>query len=143
VIFGSPRQGLAYLYAHHRGPSLARPRYHDAPGETGRSHLDGPLVGALLYGPVEPEEAGAMPGCGVVQGGELDLELRRWATTAGQGTERSDAIRRVERRLRDLFREHGLMRARYRAPAVHHWVDPDGVSWGSLGPSSTTCAALA
>ena len=48
MIVGSPRQALAYLYAHHRGPTLARPKYHDAPGGTGRQHWDGALIGAML-----------------------------------------------------------------------------------------------
>jgi len=124
-MFGSPRQALAHLYAHHRGPRLARPRYDDAPPSTGRSHWDGSLIGSLLYGPRE------LGGCGLEPGGQLDLELRAWATTAGQATTRTPEIRSVERRMRDLLRAHGLMGPRTRAPAVRHWTDPDGLTWAS------------
>jgi hypothetical protein len=125
------------MYAHHRGPSLAKPRWHDAPPDTGRSHWDGAEVGALLYGSLESG------GCGIEHGSELDRALMVWATHAGESVERTSAIRIVERKLRDLLREHELMRPRTRAPAVQHWTDPDGAIWGSLGASSAACAAVA
>lgn len=122
MIFGSPRQALAYLYAHHRGPTLARPKYHDAPGETGRSHWDGSVVGAMLYG---PRETG---GCGIVPGSDDDLELRRWATTRDLDATalRSAAVVRVERRLRAALRAHGLMTVRRKLARVRRYTYDDG-----------------
>jgi hypothetical protein len=126
VIVGSPRQALAYLYAHHRGPTLARPKYHDAPGGTGRQHWDGALIGAMLYG---PRETG---GCGVERGGPLDRELQRWASTA-DGT-RTDDVLAVERRLRAILRQHGILAERRRVyvPRVRHWKDPEDRIWGRV-----------
>ncbi len=122
---------------------MARPQYGRLAADTSRSHWDGAEVGALLYAPRVPVEEGASPGCGVEHGSELDLELRRWATTAGCGTERTDAVRSIERKLRDLLREHGLMQERTRAPAVRRWTDPDGAVWSSVGPSFAVSAATA
>ena len=121
MIVGSPRQALAYLYAHHRGPTLARPKYHDAPGGTGRQHWDGALIGAMLYG---PRETG---GCGVERGGPLDRELQRWASTPG--AERTDDIRAIDRRMRAILRAHGMLVVRRKLTPVHRWVDPDGAAW--------------
>lgn len=132
MIYGSPRQALAYLYAHHRGPSIARPRYHDAPPDTGRSHLDGPLVGALLYG---PRSTG---GCAIVPGSPEDLELRQWATSPGG--ERTSLVLAVERRMRASLRAHGLLLSRRRPPPVRHWVDPEGATWGRLSGNTGTRA---
>lgn len=122
--FSSPRQALAYLYAHHRGPTLARPKYHDAPGDTGRSHWDGPIVGALLYG---PRETG---GCGVVPGGPVDLELRAWVSSAS--ADRVGSVWLIERRLRACLRAAGILIERPRVPRVRRWTDADGVVWGRL-----------
>lgn len=132
MIFGSPRQALAYLYAHHRGPTLARPRYDDAPGDTGRSHWDGPAVGALLYG---PRETG---GCGIVPGGEDDLELRRWATTRDLDSAalRTLLVLRVERRLRAALRHHGMMTTRRQLARVRRYTYEDGQTFAR----ETTCA---
>ena len=132
MIVSSPRQAIAYLYAHHRGPTLARPKWHDAPGDTSRSHWDGSLIGAMLRGPRvlsgamlrDPSNVG---GCGVEPDSPLDLELRHWATTAG--VPRSEAVRAVERRMRAILRAHGVMPARRRIAAVRRWVDPDGAAW--------------
>lgn len=134
-IFGSPRQALAYLYAHHRGPTLARPKYHDAPGETGRSHWDASTVGALLYG---PREGG---GCGVVPGGELDMLLRRWATS--EYREPEGPIPAIERRLRAAMRAAGMVRARVTVPRTRRHVEADGtVSVRSYDPSEKSrCAS--
>lgn len=123
MIFGSPRQALAYLYAHHRGPTAARPKYHDAPGGTGRSHWDGTQVGAMLYG---PKSAGC---CGVERGGPLDRELQHWATTAG--SIRSDSVLAIERKLRAILRQHSLLAERRRVaiPRVRHWKDPENRVW--------------
>lgn len=115
MIFGSPRQAIAHLYAHRRGPTLARPRYHDAPGETGRSPWTGVLIGALLYGP---------DGCGITPGSDDDRELQQWASNPG--SDRSSLVLRVERRMRRLLRDHGLMRPRSRAPVAREWTDDEG-----------------
>ncbi|MGL5912279.1 MAG: hypothetical protein ACRCZP_19900 [Phycicoccus sp.] len=134
MIFGSPRQALAYLYAHHRGPTAARPKYHDAPGGTGRSHWDGTQVGAMLYG---PRSAGC---CGVERGGPLDERIRAWATSAhlqsckGRGCDclaRTDDVLAVERKIRAILRQHSLLAERRRVaiPRVRHWKDPDNRVW--------------
>lgn len=126
MIFSNTRQAIAYLYAHHRGPTASRPKYHDAPGGTGRSHWDGALVGALLYGPR------ATGGCGVIRGGELDLALKHWSSTAG--AERTDEIRAIDRRMRAALLEHRLLvvRRRVQLPKVRRWADPDGGVWARL-----------
>lgn len=121
MIFGSPRQALAYLYAHHRGPTIARPKYHDAPRGTGRQHWDGALVGAILYG---PRSTG---GCGVERGGPLDRELKRWASTPG--AVRTHEIRSVDRRMRAVLRMHGLLAQRAPIAKVRRWTDPEGRQW--------------
>lgn len=137
MIFGSPRQALAYLYAHHRGPTAARPKYHDAPGGTGRSHWDGTQVGAMLYG---PRSAGC---CGVERGGELDQRIRAWATAAhlsscrGKGCDcldRTDEVLGVERKMRAILRHHSLLtvRCRVAVPRVRHWIDPENRVWGRV-----------
>lgn len=121
MIVGSPRQALAYLYAHHRGPTLARPKYHDAPGGTGRQHWDGALIGAMLYG---PRETG---GCGVERGGPLDRELQRWASTPG--AVRTNAIRAVDRKMREILRDHKMLKEHGEIHPGRRWVDPDGAAW--------------
>lgn len=121
MIFGSPRQALAYLYAAQRGPQLAQPRYHDAPPSTDRSCWDHVEIGALLYG---PRRTG---GCGVVQGSPLDVELRTWATERGTG--RSDQVRAIERRMRGLLRNHGLQRPTPAVLRMRRWEDPEGRAW--------------
>lgn len=131
--FGSPRQGLAYLYAHHRGPTLARPRYHDAPPETGRSHWDASAVGVLLYGSRD------LGNCGVAKGSDLDLRLRAWATSSHLPTcpgpplkrncdcgERTPAVERVEKRMRMAMRAARMLRERARVPRIARHVEPDG-----------------
>lgn len=134
MIFASPRQAIAYLYAHHRGPTLARPKWNDAPGDTSRSHWDGSMIGAMLRGPRD------LGGCGVEPDSPLDLELRHWATTAG--APRSEAVRAIERRMRAILRAHGVMPVRRRIAAVRQWVDPDGAAWTrQVAPcAETRCA---
>jgi hypothetical protein len=118
MIYGSPRQAIAYLVTCRQGPGMARPSHNGLIAkDTGRHHLDHVLVGALLYG---PREQGY---CGVVKGSGLDLELQQWATQRGLG--RSDEVRAVERRMRCLLRAHGIMVARYRFHARRH-VSDDG-----------------
>lgn len=121
MIFGSPRQALAYLYAHHRGPTAARPKYHDAPPDTGGSHWDGSIVGALLYG---PRSTGS---CGVPPDSTLDRQLRYWATHSG--VRRTKQIAAIERRMRSVLRAHGLIVPVNRSSDIRHWTDPDGVCW--------------
>lgn len=123
MIFGSAREAIAYLYAHHRGPTAARPKYHDAPGETGRSHWDGALLGAMLYG---PRKLGC---CGIIPGSLLDRQVREWATTAG--VPRSDQVRAIDRRMRKQLHEAELLKRRERAPAARKWTDPEGRTWWS------------
>lgn len=106
MIFGSPRQALAYGFACERGPGLAQPKYHDAPRSTDRHHLDHVEVMALLYGPIDE---GC---CGVERGSELDHDLRVWATE--RGTPRSNEVLRIERRLRALMRAQGVLVVRRR-----------------------------
>lgn len=139
MIFANTRQAIAYLYAHHRGPTASRPKYHDAPGGTGRSHWDGALVGALLYG---PRETG---GCGVERGGPLDLALKHWSSTAG--AERTGEIRAIDRRMRSALLEHRLLvvRRRVKLPEVRRWTDPEGAIWARLrrivgAPDDSPCA---
>lgn len=137
MIFASSRQAIAYLYAHHRGPTAARPKYDDAPGGTGRVHWDGTMVGAMLYG---PREQGC---CGVVRGGALDRALRDWATHAE--SERTAEIRAVDRRMRAILRQHGLLAERRPAPKVRRWVDPESRVWARLvaaavASEKTACA---
>lgn len=109
MIVGSPRQALAYMFACRTGPGLVQQVPGRLPRDTGRHHLDHVLVGALLYGP-------RIKGCcGVKQGSTLDQQLRTWATE--RGTERSDQILAIERRMRTLLRLHGMMHqpTRFRA----------------------------
>lgn len=120
MIFGSPRQALAYLYAHHRGPSRAKPRYDNASADTSRSHWDGCEVGALVYGPR------ALGSCGVVHNSELDRALREWATS--EYKDPTGPIPAIERRLRCAMRAAGLLRERVRVPRVHRWQYPDGTA---------------
>lgn len=149
--FGSPRQALAYLYAHHRGPTLARPRYHDAPPETGRSHWDASAVGVLLYGLRE------LGNCGIAKGSALDLRLRAWATASHLPTcpgppsvkkcdcgERTAEVLNAERRLRFAMRAARMLRERPRIPRVARYVEPDGaVSVRLLAEvAKTACAAV-
>ncbi len=138
MIFGSPRQALAYMLAHHRGPSLARPKYHDAPGDTGRSHWDGPMIGALLYGPRIPTEPGASPGCGVERGSDLDRAIQKWATTAY--TDPPPEVLAVERRMRAIMHAQGMLRERRRVVSVRRWVDPDGAAWTRQVPQAASRA---
>lgn len=110
MIFHSPRQALAYLFAAQRGPGMARPSYGRVPRDTGRHHFDHVELGAYLYG---PRNKGM---CGVVMGSHLDTALREWATE--RGTHRSDQVRAIERRLRCLLRAHGVMPVRRRFQCV-------------------------
>lgn len=99
-MWGSPRQALGYMYAAQKGPAMARPKWHDAPRGTGRTHWDHVLIQTLLYGP-------RLQNCiGVERGSELDQELRRWATTPGHP--RSPEVRNVEIQLRRRLRDLGL-----------------------------------
>lgn len=109
MIFRSPRQALAYLFAAQRGPGLARPKWHDAPRTTGNHHLDHVEIGAMLYG---PRRTG---GCGIVMGSKLEADLREWATE--RGVHRSDQVLAIERRLRCILRAHGVLpqRTRFRS----------------------------
>jgi hypothetical protein len=109
MIVGSPRQALAYMFACRTGPGMVQQHPGRLPRDTGRHHLDHVLLGALLYG---PRITGC---CGVTPGSHLDLELRTWATE--RGTERSDQVRAIERRMRTLLRLHGMMHqpTRFRA----------------------------
>jgi len=120
MIFGSPRQALAYMFAHHRGPKASRPQYGHVPADTGRSHWDGCEVGALVYGPR------ALGSCGVVHGSDLDRALREWATS--EYKEPTGPLYTLEKRLRCAMRAAGLLRARVKAPRVHRWTYPDGTS---------------
>lgn len=117
MIFHSPRQALAYLFAAQRGPGLARPSYGIVPRDTGRHHFDHVELGAYLYG---PRKLGM---CGVTMGSPLDIELREWATE--RGVHRTDQVRAIERRLRCLLRAHGVMPVRRRFKA-HRYDCQDG-----------------
>ena len=137
MIVGSPRQALAYLYAHHRGPKSARPQYGHVPADTGRSHWDGSLIGAMLYGPRVPE-LGQRPGCGIVSGSVEDAEVQRWATNVDEHpndpdkTLRTPLVLSVERRMRTRLRAEGLMLSRRPPPKVLRWKDPENRVWASL-----------
>jgi hypothetical protein len=118
MIFGSPRQALAYVFACERGPGLAQPKWHDAPRSTDRHHLDHVEVAALLYGPID------QGCCGVVRDSELDQDLRAWATE--RGTPRTNEVLAIERRLRALLRAQGVMVVRHRFVARRHLDTGDG-----------------
>lgn len=128
------------MYAHHRGPRRARPRYHDAPPDTGRSHWDGPSIGALLYG---PRETG---GCGVEQLSALDRELREWVSSAGDGKEdkRTAGVLAVERKLRKAMRLAGMLRPRVDVPRVRRHTYPDGTTMARVceGRENSPCASV-
>lgn len=120
MIVGSPRQALAYLFAAQQGPGMARPKHHDAPTrDTGRSHWDHVMVGAMLYG------RRILGNCGVVQGSHLDAKLRLWATQRG-AIERDDQILAIERRMRALLRAHGMMATQRRFRARRELDTGDG-----------------
>ncbi len=118
MIFGSPRQALAYLFACERGPLLARLQPDNVPPSTNRHHLDHVEVGALLYGPK------AMGCCGVVRDSELDQELRQWATQ--RGTPRTGEVEWIDRKLRRLLLAQGCMVVRRRFRARRHADAGDG-----------------
>lgn len=123
MIFGSPRQALAYAFACERGPGLARPKWHDAPRTTGNHHLDHVEVMALLYGR-NPDGTPAPGCCGVERGSELDLDLRVWATE--RGTMRTNDVLAVERLLRRLMRAQGTLHERRRFRARRELDTGDG-----------------
>lgn len=123
MIFGSPRQALAYVFACERGPGMARPKYHDAPRTTGNHHLDHVEVAALLYGR-NPDGSPAAGCCGVVRGSELDMELRMWATQ--RGTARTNEVLAIERKLRALLRAQGVLHERRRFRALRQLDTGDG-----------------
>jgi len=131
VIFHSPRQALAYLFAAQRGPGLARPSYGIVPRDTGRHHFDHVELGAYLYG---PRKLGM---CGVTMGSPLDIELREWATE--RGVHRTDQVRAIERRLRCLLRAHGVMPVRRRFRCVRV---PTGQVAETTGQERTSVLAL-
>lgn len=133
--FESPRQALAYHFSCLGGPALASPRFGEAVS-TGHGAWDGPLIGALLYGPdpgrIDTTTGAWGEGCGVEPGGELERELAEWAL--GYGVELSARARQVVHRLRDLMEEHGVKPSSRpaRASDVRHWTDPDGKTWAKL-----------
>ena len=127
MIFGSPRQALAYVFACERGPGMARPKYHDAPRTTGNHHLDHVEVAALLYGR-NPDGTPAPGCCGVVRGSELDMELRIWATQRGDKDVdlRTSGVLAIERKLRALLRAQGVLHERRRFRARRQLDTGDG-----------------
>lgn len=154
MIFGSPRQALAYLFACERGPRLAQPRYHDAPPSTDRHHLDHVEVGAMLYGR-NPDGTPAPGCCGIERGSELDRDLRRWATERGDKGEdlRTNGVLAIERKLRALLRAQGalVVRRRLRAiraagaidPTTGVHTSPDGTpTLRAIGFAEEACATV-
>lgn len=112
-MFRSPREALGALYQPPNG--YRSPRYTDAPRGTGRSPWDYRLVGALVYGP-RPDY------CGVVPYSAEDVELCQWACHGGP---RTKAVRRIERKLRELMRSEGIKEEKFRLPTVV-FVDENG-----------------
>lgn len=99
----------------------------------------------MLYGPIVPIVAGASPGCGVIKGSQLDIEIRAWATSAY--VDPPPQILAVERRLRAIMRAHGVLRERRKPialPSVHRFRDPDGQVWASLlrVPAEIACESV-
>lgn len=139
--FDSPRQALAYHFSCLGGPSLSKQRMGES-ASTGHGAWDGPIIGALLYGPcpgrVDPTTGAWGEGCGVEAGGELERELAEWAL--GFGVVLSPRGRDVVRRLRSLMEQYGVKPASEpaRAADVERWTDPEGRTWARLrGPRTS------
>jgi hypothetical protein len=136
--FDSPRQALAYHFSCLGGPALSQPRFGESIS-TGHGAWDGPLIGALLYGPnpgrIDATTGAWGEGCGVEAGGELERELAEWAL--GHGVVLSPRARDIVRRLRGLMEHHGVkpVSEPARASDLERWTDPEGRTWSRLkGP---------